>query len=1102
MYKNEFYILNILIICFSFFISLVSTSTTYLTGLKYLKTFELENGNILICSEKGIFLSEPGLENIISAYPFEQEITKTDLNFLTIAQYSENDHYIVIAYKTKIYIFNSEGNYVAQTSIDFSPGGTYYTLALYKLDSNINEYDFIIGYINGNNILISSYIFDKNSSQIKVNVQKSLEPNERITSNDYGYSCQIMQNNNNNNNEKVLTCFYKNSDDILISSYNLQNFSIINELSYKIIDAKARFILSVISNDKSKALVCYLKDYEHIKCDKYDINDNNINTVYPTNNENIKCKNSDFLVNMMYSSLHHNNIFYACLGYNSNYNIIKFNDNFEFISGIINTQYTIDYCTCASFDIIGSQNSSEYHLISSCEAKNFIVYDEIPTTNNEEKKIQLNSGGFEIINILNNLNLSQFKTNSEDNTYNNIDSTINSKTNTNLIEAKSDIDSTVLNNNLNNNDCSEKFLYQNVNTKECLNSCKKENLLDKSCKINTVTNSNINNITQDIRNIISKENITSETNIVIEGENTIYQIISSTQMDSNAETNMSIIDFGDCEKELLQENNLDYLLILKIDTKLDENTPSILNYEVYNPLTNQKLNLSNCKNIYTYSSYYPSDESFTKIKQLNEYGYDLFNINDDFYQDICSSFTSDNGTDILLSDRKNDFFENVPLCEDGCTYKGYDLNTKRICCECSVKEEIVIEESKNKNVIKDFFVGSNFSNLKLLKCFKLVFSKKGQKDNIGSIIFICINILIIILGFVYMINQEAYIIKNIRRIINENFKEKTHFYRRNINLSSSNTNSKTKEILYFPPKKKKSKFNNINDPLKSKNKNLKIFNYDSNNNYNYSQNILSSSNVKKVIPNKEENKRVSVFKKRVDKDNEINYNTYNFSNEELNSLSYDLAYLYDKRTYFQYYFSLLKQKHLIIFTFCNNKDYNIFILKLSLFLFSFALYFTINAIFFTDDTMHDIYENKGSNIISQISNIFYSTIISCFINIIIKRLGLSYNDMVKIKKIPNENNSLKESTVLLKKLKIKFSIFFLIIFLLVSFFWYFISAFCAVYKNTQMILIENTLSSFGLSLLYPFGINLIPGILRIPSLKNYSGCSSYTYFCSKLIALI
>jgi hypothetical protein len=216
-----------------------------------------------------------------------------------------------------------------------------------------------------------------------------------------------------------------------------------------------------------------------------------------------------------------------------------------------------------------------------------------------------------------------------------------------------------------------------------------------------------------------------------------------------------------------------------------------------------------------------------------------------------------------------------------------------------------------------------------------------------------------------------------------------------------------------------------------------------------------------------------------------------------------MALRYDKRTYFKYYTSLLKQKHLIIFTFFNNEDYNIFVLKLSLFLSSFALYFTVNAIFFTDDTMHDIYKKNGNqNIISQISNIFYSTIISCFINIIIKRLGLSYNDMVRIKQIPDETECMKASTLLLKKLKIKFGIFFIIIFILDSFFWYFISAFCSVYKNTQIILIENTLSSYGLSLLYPLGLNLIPGLLRIPSLKKFSKSSKYMFFCSKIIALI
>ena len=114
--------------------------------------------------------------------------------------------------------------------------------------------------------------------------------------------------------------------------------------------------------------------------------------------------------------------------------------------------------------------------------------------------------------------------------------------------------------------------------------------------------------------------MTSDTNIVIEGDNTIYQLISSEKMSDNENTNMSIIDLGDCGKKLLDENHLDYLLILKIDTKLDENTAVILNYEVYNPLNNEKLNLSICNDmkIYTYNNYYPSEESLSKVQQLSQ----------------------------------------------------------------------------------------------------------------------------------------------------------------------------------------------------------------------------------------------------------------------------------------------------------------------------------------------------------------------------------------------------------------------------------------------------------------------------------------------------
>ena len=68
-------------------------------------------------------------------------------------------------------------------------------------------------------------------------------------------------------------------------------------------------------------------------------------------------------------------------------------------------------------------------------------------------------------------------------------------------------------------------------------------------------------------------------------------------------------------------------------------------------------------------------------------------------------------------------------------------------------------------------------------------------------------------------------------------------------------------------------------------------------------------------------------------------------------------------------------------------------------------------------------------------------------------------------------------------LKIKFTLIFIFNFVLLILFWYYISCFGAIYKNTQIHLIKNTIICFGLSLLYPFGLCLMPGIFRIPSLR-------------------
>ena len=241
--------------------------------------------------------------------------------------------------------------------------------------------------------------------------------------------------------------------------------------------------------------------------------------------------------------------------------------------------------------------------------------------------------------------------------------------------------------------------------------------------------------------------------------------------------------------------------------------------------------------------------------------------------------------------------------------------------------------------------------------------------------------------------------------------------------------------------------------------------------------------------------------KKIKKINKIDVGELN--DYEINGLDYQNALKLDKRTYFQYYLSLIKKKQLIIFTFLPSNDYNLLSLKISLFIVSFSLYLSINGFFFNDKTMHKIYKDKGAfNIIYQIPQILYSTIVSSLINIILKNLSLSEKNILIIKTEKNINIIINKGKNILRCIKIKFIIYFSISFLLMLFFWYFISCFCAVYKNTQIILFKDTLISFGLSNLYPFGINLIPGIFRITALRDEKKDKKCLYIFSQYVAII
>ena len=566
------------------------------------------------------------------------------------------------------------------------------------------------------------------------------------------------------------------------------------------------------------------------------------------------------------------------------------------------------------------------------------------------------------------------------------------------------------------------------------------------------------------------------------------------QLDMNErEMNNNKFDLGECEQILRTQYNLDdniTLIINETNNNNDGRRRGPMSFEVYEPINKTKLNLSLCNNIR-----FRVDISID-IDERNLFKYDIYSI---YYNDICFAYTSENGTDVILNDRRKEFIRNnMSLCERNCDYRGYDKDSKNAKCDCEIVVENIISDTVSdsasdydENFFSNFINITSISNIEVLKCYKNIFTKDGLRKNYGNYI-----ILTIIL--IYFVSLLYFIIKGY-----SNFKDKINIIIKNNNVDIISNNHKSTKVkgkiksriktIYFPPKKK---FQRKND---KKNKKLVFIEFNSSNN-NLNQKIKTSK-TEKSQKNNLDCKEVNNINKNINSNSnktKINNINKNYNDFELNTLSYKEALEVDKRTYFQYYFSLLRTKHIFIFTFFTKNDYNSFIIKICLFFFGFALYLTVNVLFFNDSTMHKIYEDNGKfNFVYQIPQIIYSTIISSIINFIIRYFSLSEKDILKIKSLKKKR--IKEFDKLIKCLRIKFSLFFIFSFIFLFFFWFYLSSFCSVYINTQKHAMNDALISFGLSLFYPLLLNLIPGIFRIASLNSPNKQRNCMYKISQLL---
>ncbi len=209
------------------------------------------------------------------------------------------------------------------------------------------------------------------------------------------------------------------------------------------------------------------------------------------------------------------------------------------------------------------------------------------------------------------------------------------------------------------------------------------------------------------------------------------------------------------------------------------------------------------------------------------------------------------------------------------------------------------------------------------------------------------------------------------------------------------------------------------------------------------------------------------------------------SESELISLSYNNALKIDNRNRTEYFFSLIKGNIKILSACLNGKDYNIQLVKYSLFVFEIAFTLTINALFYNDEAIYEINQNNdGDSFFKSNARVIYSTLITGFLNLIIKNLAFTHNNIIKLRYYKDVQEVEKEIPKLVKRLKIKY-ILFLILNILINFtFLYYITAFCAIYPNIQTNLLTDSLKSLLISLSYSVLLSLFSSLLRITSLKK------------------
>lgn len=291
------------------------------------------------------------------------------------------------------------------------------------------------------------------------------------------------------------------------------------------------------------------------------------------------------------------------------------------------------------------------------------------------------------------------------------------------------------------------------------------------------------------------------------------------------------------------------------------------------------------------------------------------------------------------------------------------------------------------------------------------------------------------------------------------------------------------------------------------NKNDKICESESDENENKNYIDVDAENINKhkfILRRTKEFFRKKRTKDRKNKNSSYLENVKRYSKKsnlliDFDDMKFEIAILIDNRNFCKKFKCELKENSIIILL-CFRNDLMFKQIKLSLFILSCTLDYFFNAFLYSDIYLQQEYDSeKLISILIDYPKEILSSLSSQFLVKLIELLMEDKTLSLYIKRITSQNkNYLKGVNYLLKKFEKRFYIYISISYLILGLTWYYTSAFCTVYQNSQLNLLYDTIQSTVLNLILPFPICFLSVFFRHFAIKKLN---KFLFFISNILRI-